>query len=58
MLWTLDRHTNLFDIITGVQPENIEIPLFFIICQYYILRESIDILKVNDFILKNPEVRR
>ena len=48
---------DFFDIVTGVLKGNTLVPYIFIICQHYVLRTSIDVIK-NYFILKNARSRR
>ena len=46
---SLDRDTDYFDIVAGVQQEDTLAPYLFIIGRDYVLRTSIDLMKENDF---------
>ena len=44
-----DRHTDYFDIVAGVLQKDTLVTYLFIIFLDYVLRTSIDIIKVNGF---------
>ena len=47
-----DGNTELFDIVARVLHGDTLLPYLFIICQDYILRTLIDLIKENGFMLK------
>ena len=49
---SLDSDTDFFDIVTGVLQVDTLAPFLFIICQDYLLRMSIDLMKETDFTQK------
>ena len=53
-----DGFTDYFDIIVGVLQGDILAPYLFIICQDYVLRMSIDLMKENSFKLAKARSRR
>ena len=53
-----DVDTDIFEIIAGVLPGDTFPPYLFIICQDWMLRMSIDLMKENSFILKKARSRR
>ena len=56
MFLSLDGNNNIFDIGTGVLQGGTLALYLLIICQDYILRRSVDLIKENDFALsKKPE---
>ena len=52
-----DGDTDIFDIFAGVLQEDKLTPYLFIICLDYILRKSINRIKVNGFTLKKQEAK-
>ena len=54
---SLDRDIEFFDIVASVLQGNTLAPYQFIICQDYILRTSIDLMKENNFTLKKTRNR-
>ena len=55
---SLDGETDFFDIVAGFLQEDTLAPYLFIICQYYVLRTSIDLTKENSFTLAKARSRR
>ena len=53
-----DGDTDFFDIVAGVLHGDTLAPYLFIICQDYVLRTSIDLIKENSFTLKRARSRR
>ena len=53
-----DGDTDYFDIVTGVLQRDILAPYLFIICQAYVLRTSVDLMKENGFKLTKERSRR
>ena len=53
-----DGDTDYFDIVAGVQQGDTLAPYFFIICQDYMLRTSMDKIKENGFKLTKERSRR
>ena len=51
-----DGDTDFFDIVTSVLQGDALAPYLFIICQDYVLRMSVDLMKENGFTLKKQEV--
>ena len=54
----MDGDTDYFNIIAGVLQEDTLPPYLFIICQDYVFRTSIDIMKDNSFKLARERNRR
>ena len=54
----LDGDTDFFDIVAGVLQGDTLAPYLLIICQDYVLRTLIDLMKENDFSLKKARSRR
>ena len=55
---SLDRDTDYFNIVAGVQQGDTLAPYLFIICLDYVLRTSIDKMKDNSFKLTKERSRR
>ena len=51
-------YTDYFDIVAGVLQGDTLAPYLFIICQDYVLRTSIDLMKENGFMLAKERSRR
>ena len=55
---SVDEDTDLFDIVAGVLQRDILAPYLFIICQDYVLRTLIDLMKEKGFILKKARSKQ
>ena len=53
MVCLLDGYTDSFGIVAVILQRDTLVPYLFIICVYYILRTSINLIKENDFTLKS-----
>ena len=51
-----DTDNDVFEIVTGVLQGNTLATHFFIICLDYVLRMSIDLIKINGHILKKKQM--
>ena len=55
MIRPTDSDTDFFDIVTGILQGDILAPYTRIICQYFVLLTSTDLIKENDFTLKKGQ---
>ena len=57
MVHTADKDTDFLNTVAGVLQGDTLAPFLLIICQDYVLRMSIDLIKENGFTLKEKQTR-